>query len=123
MQLSEEWQSRRCLLLKQHQHHRKVLLLHAPTDGLVIFGDLPWAQSFLANEQNEDGCLRNLISERRQPVGPCLYALWRKVDVSIRVSAPERRFEALHEPHVLRVVAEEPAPHARTASVWFAILA
>jgi hypothetical protein len=63
---------------------------------------------------------------RRPPARPGLHFHLLVTDLNFRrddsrqpkglYMVPERCFEALHEPQVLRVIAKEPAPHAGTAS-------
>ena len=112
MQLPQERQAGCRLAVEQHEHHREVLLLHAPVDRLVIFGDLPGADAILADQQDKGRCFSDFLDEFGQPEAARAQALECEKDVRLGVLAPQRRLKPLHEREVLRIVTEEPAPHS-----------
>ena len=77
---------------------------------------LPRTEALLADQQHEGGRLGDFLGELRQPEAAGAQALGREEDVRVGVLAPQRRLERLHQREVLRVVAQEPAPHAGTVS-------
>jgi hypothetical protein len=113
MQLPQERQPRRRLAVEQHNDHREVMLLHAAVERLVVFHYLPRADALLANQQDEDRRLGDRTRKLREPQASGPQAFRRKENPCVRVLGPERLFEALEEPQILRIVTEKPAPHSK----------
>jgi hypothetical protein len=118
VQLPQERQSRRGLTIEEQEHHREVLLFHAAIERFVIFHRLPWADALFADQQDEGCRFSDLPSEFRNPQAPSSQFFRREEYVCAGILPLERRLEARHEPHILRVVAKEPASHVRAASTW-----
>ena len=90
VQLPQERQSRRRLTVKQQEHNREVVLLHAAVERFVVLHRLPRADALLANQQDEDCCLGDFPGELRQPEAADPQALRGKENFRLRVLAPER---------------------------------
>jgi hypothetical protein len=59
-----------------------------------------WGLLFASSSANDTRSDRSIARRRR-----------RKENFCVRVLVPERLFEALHEPQILRIVAQKPVPH------------
>jgi len=113
VQLPQKRQPRRRLTVEQHEDDGEVMLLDAAVECFVVLHRLPWADAVFAHQQDEGRRLGDLPSKLREPQAPGAQALRRKKYLCFRILTPQRRFEALHEPQILRIVAQEPASHSK----------
>jgi hypothetical protein len=63
MEAAQEGQTRRGLAFKQHQDDGEIRKLYPLVERLVVFKQLPIADTPLANQQDEGVRLRDLIGE------------------------------------------------------------
>jgi hypothetical protein len=105
MQLVQERQARRGLVLFQQQDDRIVRLLHAAAERFVVLDVLPMADALLTDQQHKRGGLGDFLREFRQPKPTSLQTFRRKENVGAGILLSQRRFQRLHQRLVLRVVA------------------
>ena len=136
MQLRQERQAGRGLAFEQHQHDREFVrlstlvgclglpgvCLYAPGECLVVFDHLPRAEPVLADQQHERGSFVDGLGKLRQVEAARAHRPGREIDVRLRVLAPQRRLQTLHEREVLRVEAEKPVTHAQIVKLALQLL-
>jgi hypothetical protein len=113
VQLAQERQAGRGLPLEQHDDEReRRLRLRPAVERLVVFRRLPFADSGVADEQNEGCRLRDRVGKLSGPGTASAQTRRREEDGQRWVFALDGGDEPLGQGLVRRVIAEEPTPHA-----------
>ncbi len=113
MQLAQERQPGCGLAFEQHHDQRKFSSRIGPfVERLVVFGHLPFADAFGADQKDEGGRLGDFPRELLRPgaAGPQMRGC--EEDARGRILALDSGLETLRQSLIRRMVAEKPALHS-----------